>query len=102
MKILITGVAGFVGSNLAVHMANTWENVSLIGIDNLSRRGSENNLPLLKQLDCQFMAWFKLGLQKNGIGDLNKKNVIQGKTALVQIKLTRGGENRVLSPPLKS
>ena len=55
MKILITGVAGFVGSNLAVHMANTWENVSLIGIDNLSRRGSENNLPLLKQLDCQFI-----------------------------------------------
>lgn len=55
MKILITGVAGFVGSHLAVKIANTSDQITLIGIDNLSRRGSENNLPLLRKLDCQFI-----------------------------------------------
>lgn len=55
MKILITGVAGFVGSRLAEAIANAMEGVTLVGIDNLSRRGSETNLPLLRKIDYQFI-----------------------------------------------
>ena len=35
-KILITGVAGFIGSNLALKMFNEIEEVDIIGIDNLN------------------------------------------------------------------
>lgn len=54
MKILIAGVAGFVGSRLSEIILNNLEGVHLIGIDNLSRRGSETNLSLLKKLGCKF------------------------------------------------
>ena len=39
MQILITGGAGFVGSNLAILLKNKYENYSIICIDNLKRRG---------------------------------------------------------------
>ena len=55
MKILITGAAGFVGSRLAQAFRASLENVTLLGLDNLSRRGSETNLPLLRELGCQFV-----------------------------------------------
>lgn len=35
-KILITGVAGFIGANLASHLLITYPNISIIGIDNLN------------------------------------------------------------------
>ena len=34
--VLITGVAGFIGSNLAMRLLNTIENIKIIGIDNLN------------------------------------------------------------------
>ena len=40
-KILITGGAGFVGSNLAVSLKRDQENISVTALDNLKRRGSE-------------------------------------------------------------
>jgi len=43
MKILITGVCGFVGSGLALALSDRLENVEISGIDNLSRPGSEGN-----------------------------------------------------------
>jgi CDP-paratose 2-epimerase len=55
MRILITGIAGFVGSRMAQMLSNAFEGVTIIGIDNLSRRGSETNLPLLKSLGCEFI-----------------------------------------------
>jgi CDP-paratose 2-epimerase len=55
MKILITGAAGFVGSRLAEAIANSIENTELIGIDNLSRRGSETNLAFLNKLGCKLV-----------------------------------------------
>lgn len=46
--ILITGGAGFVGSNLAVSFKNKYPKVNIIALDNLKRRGSELNLKRLK------------------------------------------------------
>jgi CDP-paratose 2-epimerase len=37
---LITGGAGFVGSNLAIEFKNNNTNVKIIALDNLRRRGS--------------------------------------------------------------
>jgi CDP-paratose 2-epimerase len=54
MTILITGAAGFLGSKIAGYLKEYYGNSKLIGIDNLSRRGSENNVPLLKELGCTF------------------------------------------------
>jgi CDP-paratose 2-epimerase len=55
MKILITGIAGFVGSRLASFFKTHLQDCEIIGIDNLSRRGSESNLPFLKSLGCAFV-----------------------------------------------
>ena len=54
MTILISGAAGFVGYNIARYFKEHDTAVTIIGIDNLSRRGSEYNVPLLKQLGCAF------------------------------------------------
>jgi CDP-paratose 2-epimerase len=43
MKILITGVCGFVGSTLARELLNSREGLQILGLDNLSRPGSELN-----------------------------------------------------------
>ena len=46
MKILITGGAGFIGSNLSAHFTRAGHAVTVF--DNLSRRGSQANLAWLK------------------------------------------------------
>ncbi|PCJ57547.1 MAG: 3-beta hydroxysteroid dehydrogenase [Candidatus Hydrogenedentota bacterium] len=53
--ILITGGAGFVGSNLALHLKQHYDNVRIIAQDNLIRRGSELNLPRLKENGIEFV-----------------------------------------------
>lgn len=53
--ILITGGAGFVGSNLAVLLKEKYPSYSVICFDNLKRRGSELNLIKLKALDIEFI-----------------------------------------------
>jgi len=55
MRILITGIAGFVGSKMATYFRQALPNATIVGIDNLSRKGSAANLPLLQQLDCTFI-----------------------------------------------
>lgn len=42
MKVLVTGGAGFIGSNIAVHCAK--KGAEVIAIDNLSRTGTEQNV----------------------------------------------------------
>lgn len=54
-KILITGGAGFVGSNLAIFLKQHYEHISVICLDNLKRRGSELNIPRLSQHGIQFV-----------------------------------------------
>lgn len=53
MKILITGGAGFVGANLARYLTEAGHRVTVL--DNLVRRGSELNLPRLKERGIQFL-----------------------------------------------
>ena len=48
MKILITGICGFAGSTLARELRLYRERIEIVGIDNLSRRGSEENFESLK------------------------------------------------------
>jgi CDP-paratose 2-epimerase len=43
MNILITGICGFVGTSLALALQERLENAAILGVDNLSRAGSETN-----------------------------------------------------------
>lgn len=54
-KILITGGAGFVGSNLAVELATRHADWEVVVLDNLYRRGSELNLPRLEEAGVEFV-----------------------------------------------
>jgi len=53
-EILITGGAGFVGSNLAVKFKESYSNIKITCLDNLRRRGSELSLPRLKKYGIKF------------------------------------------------
>lgn len=55
MKILITGGAGFVGSNLAYAFREQSQSHRVVVVDNLKRRGSELNLPLFKSRGIEFI-----------------------------------------------
>jgi CDP-paratose 2-epimerase len=48
-RLLITGGAGFVGSNLAVNLAERHPDWEILAFDSLHRKGSELNLPRLKE-----------------------------------------------------
>lgn len=49
MKILITGICGFVGSTLAVALQEAISGATLYGLDNFIRPGSENNRNILQK-----------------------------------------------------
>jgi len=49
MNIVITGICGFVGSELATEMRSRFPDARVAGIDNLSRRGSERTRPVLER-----------------------------------------------------
>ena len=50
MKILITGICGFVGSTLARALLASAENLQVVGVDNFIRPGSELNRRELAKL----------------------------------------------------
>src|ERR1700712_4411318 len=54
-RVLITGGAGFVGSNLAVSLAGRHPDWDLLVLDNLYRRGSALNLPRLEEAGVEFV-----------------------------------------------
>ena len=53
MKVLITGICGYVGSRIASRLFESVSGLEVCGVDNLSRRGSETNLPLLARLGAK-------------------------------------------------
>lgn len=55
MKILITGICGFVGSTLARSLLARAEGLEIFGIDNLMRPGAETNRQPLKALGVRFV-----------------------------------------------
>lgn len=54
MRLLITGGAGFIGSSLALSLADRHPDWQITVLDNLYRRGSELNLPRLKAAGVRF------------------------------------------------
>jgi CDP-paratose 2-epimerase len=54
-RVLVTGGAGFVGANLAVSLAERHPGWELVALDNLRRRGSELNLPRLREAGIAFV-----------------------------------------------
>ncbi|HLN00673.1 MAG TPA: NAD-dependent epimerase/dehydratase family protein [Bryobacteraceae bacterium] len=55
MKVLITGICGFVGSSLAEKLLERRPGISIWGIDNLMRPGSESNRRRLGELGVTFV-----------------------------------------------
>jgi CDP-paratose 2-epimerase len=55
MRLLITGGAGFVGSNLAIEFKRNNKDFQVATLDNLRRRGSELNIPRLKEKGIEFI-----------------------------------------------
>jgi CDP-paratose 2-epimerase len=54
-KVLITGGAGFVGSNLAISIATRHPDWEFVAFDNLYRKGSALNLPRLEEAGVEFV-----------------------------------------------
>jgi CDP-paratose 2-epimerase len=54
-RILITGGAGFVGSSYAIWLASRHPGLRITAVDNLKRRGSELNLPRLREHGIEFV-----------------------------------------------
>jgi len=54
-NLLITGGAGFIGSNLAVSFKRKYPKLNVLSLDNLKRRGSEFNLLRLKEQGVRFL-----------------------------------------------
>src|SRR3954467_15007320 len=55
MRLLITGAAGFIGSSLAGGLAGRHPDWEVAGLDSLRRRGSELNLPRLREAGVRFV-----------------------------------------------
>ncbi len=55
MRILITGACGFVGSSVAESLLERRQGLTILGLDNLMRPGSETNRARLRKLGVEFI-----------------------------------------------
>ena len=56
MIVLVTGICGFAGSKISTELLNQIKNLQVIGIDNLSRKGSEQNISYLNHHDIKLIC----------------------------------------------
>ena len=84
--ILITGGAGFVGSNLAVLLKQKYPSHSIVCFDNLKRRGSELNLNRLRDEGIDFVH-----------GDIRDKNDFEQIRVPVSCVIDAAAEPSVLA-----
>ena len=54
MQILVTGGAGFIGSNTCLALRNAFPNASVTAMDNLYRKGSELNVTRVENAGVSF------------------------------------------------
>jgi CDP-paratose 2-epimerase len=54
MRVLVTGGAGFIGSGVAIGLAERHPDWEISALDNLRRRGAELNLPRLREAGVSF------------------------------------------------
>jgi nucleoside-diphosphate-sugar epimerase len=55
MRLLVTGGAGFVGSNVCLALRARHPDWEVVALDNLYRRGSELNLPRFREAGVRFV-----------------------------------------------
>jgi CDP-paratose 2-epimerase len=55
LSVLVTGGAGFVGSNLAIKLKERHPGMRINALDNLKRWGSELNIPRLREAGVEFV-----------------------------------------------
>jgi CDP-paratose 2-epimerase len=84
--ILITGGAGFVGSNLAIQLKEKYPSYSIICMDNLKRRGSELNLVRMREYGIEFIH-----------GDIRQKADFDQITKAVSCVIDAAAEPSVLA-----
>jgi CDP-paratose 2-epimerase len=55
VRVLVTGGAGFVGANLSLQLAERHPDWEIVAFDNLHRRGSELNVPRIREAGVAFV-----------------------------------------------
>jgi CDP-paratose 2-epimerase len=55
VRVLVTGACGYLGSEVAAYLAGALEGARIVGLDNLSRRGSERNVARLREIGADFV-----------------------------------------------
>ena len=74
MTIIVTGGAGFIGSNFVFHMLNKYPDYRIVCLDKLTYAG---NLSLAPVMDNQILDLLKISVtEKRYINFSKKKNLI--------------------------
>ena len=53
---LVTGGAGFIGSNFVIYMLNNYENIEIINLDKLTYAGNLENLKSMENKKSIFLS----------------------------------------------
>src|SRR3989338_5035055 len=85
-NVLVTGGAGFIGSHLAIAVKKKWKKARVIALDNLIRRGSEFNVPRLKENGVHFIK-----------GDVRSKKDLDFKATRISLIIECSAEPSVLA-----